>query len=99
MKHTNKFMIVPYINNATNPNDPIEKYLISLDEEMTTILNRKDISPQEKLSLYNQALTKYLAYSQDDNIHNRITARSNDQDKFSINLKLNKKYMMILKKK
>lgn len=77
-------MIVPYINNATNPNDPIEKYLISLDEEMTTILNRKDISPQEKLSLYNQALSKYLAYSQNDNIHNRITARSNDHDKFSI---------------
>ena len=46
-------MIVPYVNNVPNPNDPIEKYLSSLDEEMSTILNRNDISPQEKLNLYN----------------------------------------------
>jgi hypothetical protein len=84
MKFTNKLMIVPYVNNVPNPNDPIEKYLSSLDEEMSTILNRNDISPQEKLNLYNQSMTKYLAYTNNDALNNKITGWSNDKKKITL---------------
>ena len=35
MKYSNKFMIVPFVNKQE---DPIEKYLNDLDEEMSQIL-------------------------------------------------------------
>ncbi len=44
MKYSNKFMIVPFVNKLE---DPVEKYLNNLDEEMSKILSRKDISVDE----------------------------------------------------
>lgn len=50
-------MIVPFVNKQE---DPIEKYLNDLDEEMSQILARKDLGIDEKLALYNQTLNRFL---------------------------------------
>jgi len=76
MKHATKFMVVPYANNTNQHVDPIQSYLITLDQEMNDILARNDITAKEKLSLYNQALNKYLNYSNDDMTTNKIQGRS-----------------------
>ena len=57
MKFATKLMVVPYVNKLE---DPVDKYLFDLDIEMSEILERKDISIEEKLSLYNQALQKFM---------------------------------------
>lgn len=58
-------MVVPYVNHIQ---DPIDKYLVELDEEMSSILNRKDLSVDEKLTLYNKTLNKFLNKSNDTQI-------------------------------
>ncbi len=42
----------------------VEKALNTLDQDMQDILNRTDISSEEKLNQYNQTLHKYLTYDQ-----------------------------------
>ena len=46
MKFATKLMVVPYVNKLE---DPVDKYLFDLDIEMSEILERKDISIEEKL--------------------------------------------------
>ncbi len=42
----------------------VEKALNTLDQDMQDILNRTDISSEEKLNQYNQTLHKYLTFDQ-----------------------------------
>ena len=65
MKFATKLMVVPYVNKLE---DPVDKYLFDLDIEMSEILERKDISIEEKLSLYNQALQKFMYKNTSKNI-------------------------------
>lgn len=65
MKFATKLMVVPYVNKLE---DPVDKYLFGLDIEMSEILERKDISIEEKLSLYNQALQKFMYKNTSKNI-------------------------------
>ena len=44
------------------PQDMLEQKLCQLDQAMQQILERKDISQEEKLKLYHQILQKYLLY-------------------------------------
>lgn len=58
-------MVVPYVNRLE---DPVEKYLTNLDIEMSEILERQDISIDEKLALYNQALQKFMVKNSTEKI-------------------------------
>ena len=44
------------------PRDMLEQNICQLDQAMQQILERKDISQEEKLKLYHQILQKYLLY-------------------------------------
>ena len=44
------------------PQDMLEQKLCQLDQAMQHILDRKDVSQEEKLKLYHQILQKYLLY-------------------------------------
>ena len=44
------------------PQDMLEQKLCELDQAMQQILDRKDVSQEEKLKLYHQILQKYLLY-------------------------------------
>ena len=57
MKFANKLMVVPFVNKIENPT---EKYLVDLDDQMSSILLQKNVSIDEKVKLYSQALQKYL---------------------------------------
>ena len=50
MKHTNKFMLIPYVKPLENSEDP---KVMQLDEEMSSILDFKKIDFDEKIKLYN----------------------------------------------
>jgi len=68
MKHTTKLMVVPFVNVTAAAIDPQEKYLNDLDAQMQNILEKKDISAKEKLTLYNELLGRYLSKNKDNQI-------------------------------
>ena len=58
MKYANKLMVVPYVPRIENPT---EKQILSLDQEMELVLNDKNKQVDEKVKMYNQVLTKYIS--------------------------------------
>lgn len=56
MKYANKLMVVPYVNRLEKP---IEKYLLNLDSLMSEIVNKKDMSVDEKVKKYAEALVRF----------------------------------------
>ena len=61
-------MVVPFVNVTAAAIDPQEKYLNDLDAQMQNILEKKDISAKEKLTLYNELLGRYLSKNKDNQI-------------------------------
>ncbi len=67
MTHATKMALVPHdmvdqlqqITAASEPS-PITKAALSLDKEMKDILDRNDLSEDEKIKLYNHILNRYL---------------------------------------
>jgi len=57
MKYSNKFMVVPFV---TKPDNPEEKYLNNLDENMTKILKNNNLTVDEKLKQYNYILSLFM---------------------------------------
>ena len=54
-----KMMMQPTI---TAPVNPIHRSIITLDDDMRTVLDRRDLSDEEKVRQYNQILQRYLEY-------------------------------------
>ena len=67
-------MVVPYVNKIENPN---EKYLVDLDDQMSSILVQKNLPIDEKVKLYSQTLTKYLVNYDDKYTGNKNTINNN----------------------
>jgi hypothetical protein len=57
MIHAKKMMLVPYVETIQNPE---EQKINELDAEMTNILHNKNLKLDEKISLYNTVLAKFL---------------------------------------
>lgn len=57
MKFATKLMVVPFVNRLE---DPTERYLNNLDDELSSILKRHDLGNYEKLQMYNQVLSKFM---------------------------------------
>jgi hypothetical protein len=68
MKYATKLMVVPFVNRLE---DPTEKYLNNLDEELSEILKRRDLAPDQKLKMYNTILGKFLIKKTDSKIQVR----------------------------
>ena len=56
MKYSTKLMVVPFVKTIEKPSD---KYINNLDDEMSKILSKNELNIDEKLKLYNNALTKF----------------------------------------
>ena len=54
-----KMMLQPTI---TAPVNPIHRSIVTLDDDMRTVLDRRDLSDEEKVRQYNQILQRYLEY-------------------------------------
>ena len=54
-----KMMMQPTI---TAPVNPIHRSIVTLDDDMRTVLDRRDLSDEEKVRQYNQILQHYLEY-------------------------------------
>ena len=54
-----KMMMQPTI---TAPVNPIHRSIVTLDDDMRTVLDRHDLSEEEKVRQYNQILQRYLEY-------------------------------------
>ena len=67
MKYANKLMVVPYVPRIENP---AEKQIFTLDQEMESILNDKTKTIDDKIKLYNQTLSKYNKTLENYNITN-----------------------------
>ena len=70
MNEYSKFMVVPYIPKIENPQ---EKYLLKLDQEMHEILNNPNLNFTQKVIYYNQIISQYK-----DNIDIKRGDISND---------------------
>ena len=46
----------------TAPVNPIHRSIVTLDDDMKTVLDRRDLTDQEKVRQYNQILQRYLEY-------------------------------------
>ncbi len=57
MKHTRKYMVVPYINPLEKPT---ESAIQDLDKNMTDVITDKNLSPDNKMKLYSQNLNRFL---------------------------------------
>jgi hypothetical protein len=57
MKHAKKMLVVPYVQAKIE--NPSERYVVNLDNEMTEILNNKNMTPDQKVKLYAQTLIKF----------------------------------------
>ena len=47
---------------VTAPVNPIHRSIVTLDDDMRTVLDRRDLSDDEKYRQYNQILQRYLKY-------------------------------------
>ena len=47
---------------VTAPVNPIHRSIVTLDDDMRTVLDRRDLSDDEKVRQYNQILQRYLKY-------------------------------------
>ena len=57
-----KMMIKQGTTPVTAPVNPIHRSIVTLDDDMKTVLDRRDLTDQEKVRQYNQILQKYLEY-------------------------------------
>ena len=57
MKYTKKMIVVPYIQATIE--DPRERYIVDLNNEMSQILSKRDSNVDEKVKLYLQTLVKF----------------------------------------
>lgn len=58
MKYAKKMMLVPYTKNLNS--QPAETKLLELDNQMSVILKNQALSVDDKVKLYNQALSKFI---------------------------------------
>ena len=65
MKYANKLMVVPFVNKLQ---DPEEKYLTDLDNEMSSILKNDKYSIEEKVKNYNKVLSKFISKNSTEDI-------------------------------
>ena len=65
MKYANKLMVVPFVNKLQ---DPEEKYLTDLDNEMSSILKNDKYSIEEKVKNYNKILSKFISKNSTEDI-------------------------------
>ena len=73
MKYANKLMVVPYVPRIND--NPKEKQILSIDQDMEEILKDKTISADQKVRLYNQALLKY-----NDNLSRYNLSNASEKD-------------------
>ena len=70
--HVTKLMVVPYVPRVEEPQ---ETKVLTLDEEMSSIINDPKLDVSEKVQLYNQTLLKYQdnleLYSNNDKIQQK----------------------------
>jgi hypothetical protein len=85
MPHTRKMILVPF--NPTRPDRKIEQ-LEAIDKEMQDIINNKNLSLNEKVSLYNKCLINYIEKDNDITRNNQLRPLQNNNDDLQI---INKK--------
>jgi hypothetical protein len=80
MIHAKKMMLVPYVQTIQNPE---ELKIVELDNKMTHILQNKNLKLDEKLTLYNIVLAKFLALYKISLSHPSIISNlhNNNEDK------------------
>ena len=52
---------------VTAPMNPTHHFIVTLDDDMKTVLDRRHLTDQEKVTQYNQILQRYLEYQ--DHLH------------------------------
>ena len=57
-----KMMMQQRTTPVTAPVNPIHRSIVTLDDDMKTVLDRRDLTDQEKFRQYNQILQRYLEY-------------------------------------
>ena len=57
-----KMMMQQGTTPVTAPVNPIHRSIVTLDDDMKTVLDRRDLTDQEKVRQYNQILQRYLEY-------------------------------------
>ena len=57
-----KMMMHQGTTSVTAPVNPIHRSIVNLDDDMKTVLDRRDLTDQEKVRQYNQILQRYLEY-------------------------------------
>ena len=63
------------IQQVPAPTNPIHRSIATLDQEMRAILERNDVSDEEKVRLYNQVLQRYLEYH--DHLRTGLVTKTN----------------------
>ena len=91
MSSFKKMVLVP-----ANADVPLETRKTELDNQMNTILNRQDLSDDEKIKLYQQVLGLYLRINKDNHVKSNSKNESN-QDPLSSLIDLNESTVSPLK--
>ena len=66
-------MVVPFVKQLENPD---EKYLMDIDQDMSQILSQENLSIDQKVKLYNRALEKFTQHY-DPNLFGNSSAALN----------------------
>jgi hypothetical protein len=80
MNEYTKFMVLPYIPKIENPQ---EKYLLKLDQEMFSILNNPKLNLTQKVVFYNRIISQYkdnIEFKRSNLINDTIPTQKSEHD-------------------